>query len=148
MRDRKLDLAAARLSCDDYPVTVNQAGRHLTERNGCFSSSKCELAEGLGRGDYKGISADDQPLWPPQRNPIAADAPKSARSKNAGTIKDGFKAHLRLYLAAQGSIPGALTVSPLEHIHPDAGYQQRYHKRREPVHAQSLVSGRTHDSGH
>lgn len=60
---------------------------------------------GLGRGDHNGISADDQPLRAYQADPLAAGTLKSARPRNAGTLKDGFKAHLRLYLAAKRSVP-------------------------------------------
>ena len=34
LRDRKVDLVTARLSCDDYPVTDNLARRRLSECNG------------------------------------------------------------------------------------------------------------------
>jgi hypothetical protein len=70
VRDRKLDLAATGLSGDDYAVAVHETGWRLAECNGAFASPEYILAESTGRGDYKGVSADDQPLRPLQAKPM------------------------------------------------------------------------------
>src|SRR6185312_6918134 len=62
----------------------------------------------------------------------AAGTPESARPKFPDTVKRGFKAHPRLYLAAQRSVPGALTVPPHDETHRDADHHRQTHK----LHAQ------------
>jgi hypothetical protein len=116
-RDRKPDLPVAVLSGDDYPVPVDDPGRRPTERNGRIASRERVLAQRLGRGDHEGVRADGQPLRAAQGNPHAAGAPESSGAEDAGALEGSSKGHLRLYFAAQRSVPVAFTVSPDEEVH-------------------------------
>lgn len=111
-RDRKLDLAAAVLSSNYYPVPINKARWRLAERNRRLASREHVVPQRLGRRDHKCIRTDGQPLWATQGNPHTAGASKSASAEDPDTGEGSFKAHPRLYLGTQRTVTWALTVSP------------------------------------
>jgi len=62
LADWQLNIPAAGLSGDHYPVAVDQAGWRLAERDSALASPEYILFEGVGCREDKRVRANDQPL--------------------------------------------------------------------------------------